>query len=277
MQLAEIMNPRVVTVEASAPASVAWTLMRRRRIRHLVVLDALEVVGVVSERDLGGRSGGAARRGRTVRSLMTPDIVSAAPDTPLGEAADLMRRCLIGSLPVLVDGRVVGIVTATDVLDAMERSDGLRLSQAERGLLRVPASSKRLGGTPVPRSEAPVRKRTRRAANRTKREPLASELPKTAKRTRGRTEAPLVPVAIRVAGVDVSDDVRADIRRKLGRQIGKFALSIERVTVRLSDVNGPRGGMDQQCQVKVVLSGAPSVVVESQSATMHAAIASAIA
>jgi ribosome-associated translation inhibitor RaiA len=84
-------------------------------------------------------------------------------------------------------------------------------------------------------------------------------------------------VAIRVAGVDVSDDVRADIRRKLGRQIGKFALSIERVTVRLSDVNGPRGGMDQQCQVKVVLSGAPSVVVESQSATMHAAIASAIA
>lgn len=208
---------------------------------------------------------------------MTRDIVSAAPDMPLGEAADLMRQRLIGSLPVLVDGRIVGIVTATDVLDAMDRGDGLRLSQAEQGLLRAPASSKRLGGNPVPRSDATARKRTRRATNRTKRQPMAAELPRSAKRTRGRTEAPLVPVAIRVAGVEVSDEVRADIRRRLGRQIGKFALSIERVTVRLSDVNGPRGGKDQQCQIKVVLSGAPSVVVESQSVTMHAAIATAIA
>ena len=56
MQLGEIMTPRVVTIAPDAPASAAWTRMRRRGIRHLVVMDNGQLVGVVSERDLGGRA-----------------------------------------------------------------------------------------------------------------------------------------------------------------------------------------------------------------------------
>ena len=51
-------------------------------------------------------------------------------------------------------------------------------------------------------------------------------------------------------------------------KLGKFATSIERVSVRVTDTNGPRGGVDQVCNVKVVLSGLPSVVVERRNAAL---------
>jgi len=75
-----------------------------------------------------------------------------------------------------------------------------------------------------------------------------------------------------VIGVALDDDDHALIRRKLGMKLGKFATSIERVSIRVTDTNGPRGGVDQVCNVKVVLSGLPSVVVERRHAAVHAAI-----
>lgn len=101
-------------------------------------------------------------------------------------------------------------------------------------------------------------------------------LPKAAKRTAGRTSAPQVPANIRVFGVDLSQDERARIRHGLGVKLGKYARSIERVTVRVMDVNGPRGGIDKLCRIKVVLSGLPSVVFESQALTLKAAINGAL-
>jgi hypothetical protein len=59
-------------------------------------------------------------------------------------------------------------------------------------------------------------------------------------------------------------------------KLGKFVPSIERVTVRLSDVNGPKGGPDQRCQIKVVLSGLPSVVVNETDVTIARSIDRAI-
>ena len=105
---------------------------------------------------------------------------------------------------------------------------------------------------------------------------MTAQLPRATKRAIGRTEAPLVPANIRAMGVDIDDETRAEIRRKLGMKLGKFALSIERVTVRLRDVNGPRGGVDHQCQVKVVLSGMPSVVAEVQDASLQTAVDAAM-
>jgi ribosomal subunit interface protein len=237
-----------------------------------------DVAGVVSERDLGGRAGAAQRRGRTVGSMMTRSVVTATPDTAVRDAAELMRSKLIGSLPVMDGDELAGIVTATDVFDALQAGEGsTHLSSTERDLLRSPASSRRLGGNPVARKRSERAERTSsRPENRTKREPMAAQLPRAVKRAAGRTDAPLVPVSIRAAGVDVDDDTRDYIRRKLGQKLGKFATSIERVSVRLRDVNGPRGGVDHQCQVKVVLSGLPSVVVEEGRETMRATIDAAM-
>jgi ribosome-associated translation inhibitor RaiA len=77
--------------------------------------------------------------------------------------------------------------------------------------------------------------------------------------------------------VELDREDRAYIRRKLGMKLGKFASSIERVSVRVEDVNGPRGGVDHACRVKVVLSDLPSVVVEERDASQAAAIDGALA
>ena len=105
-----------------------------------------------------------------------------------------------------------------------------------------------------------------------RRAPLPALVPRPVKRESGRTEALRTPAHVRVIGVELDEDDRILIRKKLGMKLGKFASSVERVTVRMADVNGPRGGVDHVCNVKVVLSGLPSVVVERQDASPHAAI-----
>ena len=104
------------------------------------------------------------------------------------------------------------------------------------------------------------------------RAPLPAWVPRPMKRASGRTDASQTPAHVRVIGVELDDDDHALIRRKLGMKLGKFATSIERVSVRVTDTNGPRGGVDQVCSVKVVLSGLPSVVIERRDTALHAAI-----
>lgn len=279
MRLREIMSNRVVTIGPDETASAAWTRMRRRDIRHLVVTDGSQLVGVISERDLGGRTGARIRKGRRVRDLMTRRVTSASPDMPLDEAADLMRSALIGSLPVVDDGELVGIVTATDVFDALGRDRMGALSRAERALLRAPSSSRRLGGTPARRVRGPGAApgtRGQRALGVGQPEPLAASVPRSRKRAAGRTGAAETPVNIRVTGVTLAPDEREYVRERLGARLGKYATSIERVSVRVRDVNGPRGGVDKACHVKVVLSGLPSVVFEHQAASLRAAVTGAL-
>ena len=86
----------------------------------------------------------------------------------------------------------------------------------------------------------------------------------------------MVPAHIRVLGVGLSEDQRAFIRQKLSRKLEKFAGSIERVSVRVKDVNGPRGGIDKVCRIKVVLSNLPSVVFEAQDVTLDVAVGGAL-
>ena len=116
-----------------------------------------------------------------------------------------------------------------------------------------------------------------KAIRRSRRAPFPRSVPRVLKRKLGRTEAPFVPAHIRVLGRNLSQDKRNAIRKKLGRRLGKFAPAIERVSVRVKDVNGPRGGIDQLCRIKVVLSGLPSVVFEAQDDVLDKAIGKALA
>ena len=103
------------------------------------------------------------------------------------------------------------------------------------------------------------------------REALPASLPKPVKLTRDRP-----PAHVRVIGAALNDEDRGYIARKLGMKLGKFVSSIERITVRLSDTNGPKGGHDQKCQVKVVLSGLPSVVVNATDSSLPRTVDRAI-
>ena len=142
--------------------------------------------------------------------------------------------------------------------------------------MKRPPATGLIRGKNVVRRPAGPKGRRRPVRSATGREALPPSLPRGPKLARDRTGDVPIPTHIRVIGAQLDDDDRDAIARKLGRQLGKFASSIERTTVRLSDANGPKGGNDQVVRVKVVLSGLPSVVVEQRDAAFQTAVNRAI-
>jgi acetoin utilization protein AcuB len=135
LRVKDFMTKAPVTVRAGARARDAAETMRTRKIRHLPVLEGGRVVGIVTDRDLRQivfdpaireRLGGADERlaDLTVRDVMTWGVVTVRPDTAIRDAAWLMREQRLGALPVLQQGRLVGILTERDVIRAFEEALG---------------------------------------------------------------------------------------------------------------------------------------------------------
>jgi CBS domain-containing protein len=95
--------------------------MRAERIHHLVVADGRSIAGVISDRDAGGARGEPARAGRKVGEMMTANVVTVNPDTPVKRVANLMRGRSIGCVVVTEKGRLAGIVTTSDLLELLGR------------------------------------------------------------------------------------------------------------------------------------------------------------
>ncbi len=115
MRLKDIMTTDVETVAYDAPAVLANEIMWRKQIHHLVVVRGKDIVGVVSDTDLGGPEADTIPDNLQVKDVMTTSTVTATPDTTIKRAANLMRGHNIHSLPILEHGKLVGIVTATDL------------------------------------------------------------------------------------------------------------------------------------------------------------------
>lgn len=111
-----IMSRDVHGVAVDVDAEAAWHHMRRAGVRHLVVLgDRDAVVGVLSSRDFVGYDMlGLARR--RVGDLMTENALVGSPELTVREVAKRMRDHVIGCLPIVADGKVVGILTTHDLL-----------------------------------------------------------------------------------------------------------------------------------------------------------------
>lgn len=99
---------------------------------------------------------------------------------------------------------------------------------------------------------------------RTNRPAFGRATSRGAKRTAGATTVSKTPLNVRTDGVPISESLRDEARARMGAKLGKYAERIERLTVRFEDENGPRGGVDTLCRVKVVLSGLDSVVFEAR-------------
>src|SRR5437868_6800851 len=121
MRAFEVMTGRVQTVSATMPTTEAWELMRRNRIHHLVVAEGEDIVGVLSDRDAGGRAGFGVRAGQTVADLMTSRVVTVERNETIGTVAKVMRGRTIGCLPVVDNDRPVGIITVSDLLRLLGR------------------------------------------------------------------------------------------------------------------------------------------------------------
>jgi ribosome-associated translation inhibitor RaiA len=86
-----------------------------------------------------------------------------------------------------------------------------------------------------------------------------------------------IPVHISAPASHFDSSASHYVQRKLYDKLGRFDRAIERVSVRVKDVNGPRGGVDQMCRIKVVMRGQPSVIFESRDASLNAAVDVALA
>ena len=127
MQVQELMSTAVEVVERNDDLSRVDDLMRTHKLRHVPVVDNGDVVAIVSQRDLfkammsstmgyGEKAQQAYLHSVRVKEIMTYPVVTVAPDTPVGDAAQLMLEHGIGCLPVLEGSHLVGIVTKTDLL-----------------------------------------------------------------------------------------------------------------------------------------------------------------
>ena len=104
-----------------------------------------------------------------------------------------------------------------------------------------------------------------------------AQVARSTRQKAGRTVASQAPAYIRSMGSALDEVHREYLRRKLQRMVEKFGSAIERTSVRLEDVNGPRGGIDKRCQVKIVLRGLPSVYVDERDSSVQAAMDRALA
>lgn len=125
MLVHDVMQSRVVTVTPKTDAREALRLLRTRGIRHLVVVDGAAVVGIVSDRDVKQIAVQPERFNEwIVDDVMSGAVITVDPSTPVEEAARLMLREKISALPVTEEGKLVGIVTETDVMGLFVRALG---------------------------------------------------------------------------------------------------------------------------------------------------------
>ena len=126
MQLREHMSQPVIAVTPTTPVGAAMKLLRDRHIRRLAVIDDGALVGIVSERDLLRAMPSPATSLSVweipelldrllVRDVMSRDVIVIGPEAPIQAAARLMVDNKIGGLPVVDHGRVVGMITETDI------------------------------------------------------------------------------------------------------------------------------------------------------------------
>jgi acetoin utilization protein AcuB len=127
----DVMATDLVTVRPHESARHAYRLMRDHRFRHLPVVEGGQLVGILSDRDLRPVLLSPTLARARVDELMSEDLTTVMPDAPVEEAASLLVVKRIGCLPVVADGRLVGIVTETDLLAVLVELLGL-LTQSMR-------------------------------------------------------------------------------------------------------------------------------------------------
>ncbi|MBI4671008.1 MAG: CBS domain-containing protein [Chloroflexi bacterium] len=120
------MTPNPITISSDASLPEAHELMQKHKIRRLPVVDHGELVGIVTRGDVRGASASEATTlsiyelnyllaRMPVRHLMHAPVITISPEATIGEAAKLMLKHKIAGLPVVADGKVVGIITESDI------------------------------------------------------------------------------------------------------------------------------------------------------------------
>jgi CBS domain-containing protein len=139
MRVKDIMKREVRTIAPDRSLFEASEQMRIRGIRHLVVTEHGEMVGILSNRDLAAITRHELEQVR-VRDVMQQHLVTIDPNATIPQAANKMRGNNVGSLPVLEHETLIGIVTTTDLLEHLGRNGHTeRMTLRDRGNRKKPA------------------------------------------------------------------------------------------------------------------------------------------
>lgn len=137
MFVREWMTPDPVVVSSKTPVMEAMQLLRDHGFRRLPVLDGGKLIGIATDRDLKEATPSKATTlsvyelnyllsKLTVKDVMTRSVHTVAPDDPIEKAALVMEEHKVSGLPVVDAGKVVGILTITDMLATFVEVLGLR-------------------------------------------------------------------------------------------------------------------------------------------------------
>ena len=125
LQVRDLMTKDPITIGAGLSLDDAYALMAAHDIRRLPVVQHGKLAGIVTLGDIrralsfamtgGAANGGLGAAALTVADIMSPDPITVAPGDTIQEAAEQMLENQVSALPVVEDGRVVGIVTESDI------------------------------------------------------------------------------------------------------------------------------------------------------------------
>ena len=124
MKIRDILTDKgtdVVTIQPDVTVHAAIQLLVEHNIGAVVVLDGSDLAGILSERDVLRLSAAdpAEVTGRSVRDVMTAEVVTGGPDDPIGQVMETMTNNRIRHLPIVEGGGLVGILSIGDVVNAL--------------------------------------------------------------------------------------------------------------------------------------------------------------
>jgi CBS domain-containing protein len=119
--LKDLMTPNPTTVSTTTPVLEAARRMKERDIGNVIVTDGNRVCGIVTDRDIVVRAvaEGCDPQTTTIGDICSKDLVTVSPDDDVEQAVTLMRERALRRLPVVENGKPVGIVSIGDL--ALER------------------------------------------------------------------------------------------------------------------------------------------------------------
>lgn len=124
----EVMSPDPVAMESGCTAVEAAQAMRDRGIGDVIVVEGGRLIGMVTDRDITVRGVAAGRNPGEIRlsEICSGDVQTLSPGDPVDKAVKIMREKAIRRLPVVDQGRPVGVVSIGDL--AVEQDPGSALA-----------------------------------------------------------------------------------------------------------------------------------------------------
>ena len=128
MNISEVMATNVVTLDAKSTAAEAARMMKERDIGDVVVREADRVCGIVTDRDIVVRAVAEDKNPQnvTLADICSHDLVTLAPTDSVSDAARVMSERAVRRVPVVENGKAVGIVSLGDL--AIERDPSSALA-----------------------------------------------------------------------------------------------------------------------------------------------------